>query len=411
MIFNTPLSVRNVLGLLIVLLGSLMYAFASKYCPPQPLKRPFTLTNAVVVFGVVAFIAVQLKGVIADGDLCFRETESFDSITAATLIIKYPGDSESSGEEFVSQYLPPLFALLQRDPGWAPHKLPIRSEPLRTSTVSPFLLVNGTDSLLLHPELLPYIGSIFSEVLIDSNGILLRVVRDQNWTTIDQGIWQYLVVTSAVLEPSQPVTYVAIDSSTAICSLRAKQNLTAYFAKEAKCPKTSHPSISDQVSVGKLYPLPKRQVREAAMVREAGAWEVIHEENVTKGSTHRTVECVSPAKSLRIDGLHPSSANYGDRRRRSPSLPLSVRTWYDTQPHRVVAPVARCLVNSEAHVDANIVRKLHPHNTIRCDRGLGSSLILFSTVAVFSVLILVSVCLMPTPPEVHRRGISVSIKS
>ena len=401
MIFNTPLTARNVFGLMIVLFGSLAYAFGSRYHPAQPVKRALTVTNVLVVVGVISFVSSQLKSIIMGNDLCFKEQlETSDDV--ATLIVKYPGDAgEVSGEEFVSQYLPPLFALLQRDPGWVPHKLPAKSEPLRLAGVAPLLLVNDTKSLLLHPELLPYIGSIFGEVLIESNGALLRVVRDRNWVIPDENSWQYLVLTSAVMNPSRAMTYVAIDASTAVCSLRAKNALTHSFAREPCSASTPLRNSPGQLGVGKLLSVPGKLILETAMKREKGSWVTIQEEKVESPSTRRILSCVSAAKALRMDDIHPVSANNGVGRRRRSSLPLAVRVWYDSQPHRAAASVARCPYNSEAHVDANIVRKQHLHNTIRCDLGLGNSLIFFSTIAVISVVLLVIMWFM-FPITVHR---------
>ena len=246
---GSQLSYRNALGLMIVFAGSLFYARSAFLYPPKPVSSRWTRANVIVILVICMFIAVCLSSLVQDNPMQARQKHAIaqsmkggQDKDVSTLVVKYPGNVDVPVVDFVTYYLPSLAAVLRMAPDPQRIKLPLRNVPLRVNTPRPVLLLDNMTSPLLHPDLLPYVGSIFAEVLIERRGKpLLRVIRHPNWggvlkeagkgNDIDIALtqnstsyfasWNVLSLTSGVYlsqETSLVLDYIAIDASTAYCT-------------------------------------------------------------------------------------------------------------------------------------------------------------------------------------------------
>ncbi|KAJ9470517.1 GDP-mannose transporter [Diplonema papillatum] len=264
---GSTLSLRNGVGLGIVLAGSLCYAHGSYCHPPHRVATRWTRKNVAIMCLICLFIAFSLTGAFPalscasglpkelaahfeapSGEPSPAQKPLWADQRGATLVVLYPGNSPASVADFVSTYLPQLQAVVKQAPGWRRHHFPHKHDPLRVNTASPILLLRK-DSPLLQPELLPFLGSVFSEVLVDessadgtleSPGRLLRVVKYPHWNTVGAGsnppdeparkearAWNVLALTNAIPVPETPFSmhYIAVDATTALCSPLAPHEL------------------------------------------------------------------------------------------------------------------------------------------------------------------------------------------
>ena len=258
LLFAGTLSMRNTVGLLIVFIGSLCYARGMYLHPPKAVKTRWTVANIGVTCVILLFIGASLMTILFPSsdaqELLRTRAAALHKSTShhagyapqnSTLIVRYPGNANVSTLEFVSRYLPSLEAVVKKShKAYKRLRLPLKSDPLRVGEAKPILIVSDQFSPLLHPELLPYVGSIFAEVLVEqgSDRPLLRVVRYPNWVTLlttftfssdvvinrredasaflPSDHWNVLVMTSAITLPPAHASlhYLAIDASTAYCT-------------------------------------------------------------------------------------------------------------------------------------------------------------------------------------------------
>eukprot|EP01062_Namystynia_karyoxenos_P044611 TRINITY_DN32907_c0_g1_i1.p1 TRINITY_DN32907_c0_g1~~TRINITY_DN32907_c0_g1_i1.p1 ORF type:complete len:917 (+),score=256.85 TRINITY_DN32907_c0_g1_i1:111-2753(+) len=274
-VFGAALSLRNAVGLVLVFAGSIGYAHSLHKFPPTPLTS-WSRTNAAMLGAVTLFLGITVSQVLqaAPPQLqgCWQhagkdaqprhprqppQSAPAAAGSPATLAVLFPGAAAVSVVDFVTRYLPALATAVRlglktqgktrraamglKGPGLS---LPRRDDPLRLGWTAPVLVLNSSSSPLLHPNLLPFLGSTFAEVLVEEDPPgegLLRVVRWPQARALLGGLadpssndtfvgWGVLALARAALPPPPPTgpsagsqaavprLYVAIDASTAVCT-------------------------------------------------------------------------------------------------------------------------------------------------------------------------------------------------